>query len=207
MPSGSKPISGFPDGSPPQNADDYVFERAGVTYRIPYATLQAAIIAAIGPITAGSNQIILVESPESVEDSIVIPGERGIAGIGTPGISGRDGSLILIDPDLPEDPQIIPGDRGIQGIPGVGSIGRDGALIPAEEIYPDDPVVILPRDGINGINGLSGTNTLVVLQDEQVSEENIIPGPKGDVGAPGSSGSGSASLGLIMACTYRAVTF
>lgn len=187
MPSGSKPISGFQNGTPPQAADDYVFERAGVTYRIPYASLQAAIISAVG--TVATTPVVLFQDSET-EDSIPIPGERGPAGIGTPGASGRDGNFILMEADSPEDPFIIPGQPGIQGIQGtIGLVGRNGDVIVLEPDAPDDPFVIPGASGSQGIQGFTGltgrTGDIILLEPEMPDDPAVIPGERGVQGSPG----------------------
>lgn len=72
-----KTISAFVDGSPPQQNDDFVFERAGVTFRIPYYKLNS-LIAADGPnqdfdLSAGINVQIFQKQVANIaaKDTIV----------------------------------------------------------------------------------------------------------------------------------------
>lgn len=163
MPSGSKPISGFADGTPPQVADDYVFERAGVTYRIQYAALQAAIIAAVSQTVTNNIMLQPIDGTDG-EDAEAIPGAQGVQGLqgiqgiqGNPGVTGLNGQnapFILPEfPDEPEDPLLVQGPRGVTGNVGnTGATGATGAttvILAEEPDSPDEPLIIPGPRGVS----------------------------------------------------------
>jgi len=107
-------ISQYPDGGAVQPTDLFIVARAGNNYSIQGANVGGS----------GGGTTIIVESPDSVEDPLIIPGPQGLQGTaGTPGANGtigRDGLSIYVEPELPEDPLIIPGPRGAAGTNGAG---------------------------------------------------------------------------------------
>lgn len=193
MPSGSKPISGFPDGSPPQNTDDYVFERGQVTYRIPYLTLQNAIIAAIGPIRTTPIPPMLSEAVDGEigEDGFPIVGPRGAIGPVGPGTFNNFNTVIFgpVDGIDGEDAEAIPGVKGLPGTNGApGATGINGLnapfMLPDAPDEPDEPLIIKGPTGAQGIQGIPGVGggggSIVMMLPESSDEldEPFIPYPR-----------------------------
>jgi hypothetical protein len=158
MPSGSKTISEFQDGSPPVNGDMYVFERNNITYRVPFSAIQAAIVAAI-PVSSGSATIIPGTDGLDGEDGLSIPGRNGTNGLNGNFIQGNDG----------ED-----GDHGVTIIGPQGISGPQGQVIILEADQPEDPLV---AKGEKGDRGTAGTNFVVMLTDDNVAEDIVPPVP------------------------------
>jgi hypothetical protein len=142
MPSGSKPISGFSDGSPSQAADDFVFERLGVTFRIPYSTLKAALIAAIGQVNFNpSAQIVLGDDGIDGEDGI--PGIKGVNGIS--GVNGIPGAALFILPDSPDDPDEPILVRGLTGATGSTSDPFQGVFATGSFTIPTGKYAVMSK--------------------------------------------------------------
>jgi len=138
MPSGPKPISGFDPGIPAAG-DFFVFESVlGVTLRIAFADLQA-VIGAGTPGTPGKDASFIF--PDDPEDIMIIPGERGTAGI--LGTSGRDGITMFLEGESPEEPMLIlgpKGDTGPQGPAGSGGGGGSTILLSEETLEDSTPM-------------------------------------------------------------------
>lgn len=182
MPSGNKAISEFQNGSPPQATDDYVFERANVTYRVPFSAIQAAIVAAIPATGASATIIVPGMDGNDGEDGQTIPGKDGTAGIqGVTGSSGRDGIVILPDDPMEPDQIVIPGPQGVAGPAGVGTTGATGVsgiTMFHEEIVESDLIYI---PGPKGDTGTAGTNAassgpiIWIPEDPPYPEDQIPP--------------------------------
>lgn len=175
MPSGPKPISKFQNGSPPQATDDFVFERAGVTYRVPFSALCIALSSLVVPGLDGLDG----------EDGLTIPGTAGATGPAGP--SGKDGPLILLpyEPEESEFPITVPGPQGIPGIITSGKDGAPGAIwLPYEADDAEVPLLIpgpkgdIGAQGPQGIPGVSGSGSyLIILPGHENEPDFSDPSP------------------------------
>jgi hypothetical protein len=192
MPSGSKPISGFNDGSPPQAADEYVFERANVTYKVPFSAIQNAIIAAIGTVSSSGGAVPVLEG-QIFDEVTIVPGPKGDTGDrGNDGITSIQATVVMLESEHPEDPFPFPGAKGDSGAAGTNGIaGRDGAIIFIEPESPEEMMPIPGPKGDVGSQGPAGTQsvtTTMFLAESEIAEVDIVPGPKGDKGDSGGGG-------------------